>query len=375
MPPAESLPSIKRQKMAKEYARIARWLFVIELIVVSALLLILVFCGISVRLSHFLAFPQPWASALYFLILMVGLGIIMMPLSYYEGFILPHRYGLSNQKLGSWMIDRVKASALGIILGLGVVIAIYLLLLHTTNIWWLWTGVLLLLLSILLTRLTPTLLLPLFFELEPLDDVELKERLTKLAKLARTQISGVFTMNLSSKGTTANAMLAGLGNTRRIILSDTLLRQYSPEEIEVILAHELGHHLHRDIPKLIAVQAIIVLLAFYLADLVLKASLVPLSFQGISDVAAFPLLVLSLAAFGLVIMPVVNAYTRHLESAADETALELTHDSQAFVTAMTKLTDQNLSDAEPNHLVEFLFYDHPPYYKRVSLANHFQETS
>jgi len=362
---------IKRQELAKRYARLMRRLSFVELAVVGILLLVLVFGGVSARMSYFLSFPQPWASALYFVILVVGLGIIMMPLTCYQGFILPRRYGLSNQKPGAWLADRAKASALGVLLGLGIVIVVCWLLDRFSDFWWLWASILLFLLILLLTRLTPTLLLPIFFKLEPLGNVELRQRLMNLAKRAQAQIIGVFTMDLSSKGTTANAMLAGLGKTRSIILSDTLLQQYTAEEIEVILAHELGHHLHRDIPKLIAVQAAMVLLAFYLADLVLKASLIPLDFQGIADVAAFPLLFLSLAAFGMMVTPFINAYSRYIETSADEAALELTADPGAFITAMTKLTDQNLAVADPSRWVEFLFYDHPPYTKRVGLARRY----
>jgi len=362
---------IKRQELAKEYARIMRRLFLVELAVVGAVLLTLVLGGVSVKLSYFLAFSQPWASTLYFLILAIGLGIIMMPLTYYQGFILPRRYGLSNQKLGAWIKDRAKASALGFLLGLAVVIAVYWLLDRFPDIWWLWAGIFLLLLSLLLTRLTPTLLLPIFFKLESLADVELRQRLVNLAKRAQAKIVGVFTMDLSSKGTTANAMLAGLGKTRSIILSDTLLQQYTAEEIEVILAHELGHHIHRDIPKLIAIQAVVVLLAFYLSDLVLRASLMPLGFQEIGDVAAFPLLLLSLAAFGLIVTPLINAYSRYVEKSADEAALELTANPRAFVAAMTRLTDQNLTVADPSRWVELLFYDHASYTRRVDLANHY----
>jgi len=373
---ADSSLDAKRQELAKEYARLTRWLSFVELAVVGALLLILVFGGVSARLSHLLAFPQPWASALYFIFLVIGLGIITLPLTYYQGFVLPRRYGLSNQKFMGWLADGAKASALGIVLGLAIVLALYWLLDRVPNTWWLWASVVLLLLTLLLTRLTPTLLLPLFFKLQPLDDAELNERLANLAKRARTQVCGVFTIDLSSKGTTANAMIAGLGNTRRIILSDTLLDQYSHEEVAVILAHELGHHLHRDIPKLIAVQAVVVLLAFCLANLVLKASVGALGFQGIADVAAFPLLVLSLAAFALVVTPLVNAYSRYLETSADEAALELTASPRAFVTAMRKLTDQNLGVAQPSRWVEFLFYDHPSYTRRVNLARRYlAETS
>jgi len=359
----------KRQELAKEYAGLMRRLSFVELAVVGTLLLALIFGGISVKLSYFLAFSQPWASALYFVILVVCLGVIMMPLTYYQGFILPRRYGLSSQKFGVWLSDRAKASALGFLLGLGIVLVVYWLLDCFPDSWWLWAGILLFLLSLLLTRLTPTLLLPIFFKLEPLGDVELKQRLVDLAKRVQAQIVGVFTIDLSSKGTTANAMLAGLGKTRSIILSDTLLQQYTAEEVEVILAHELGHHLHRDIPKLIAIQAVMVLLAFYLSDWVLRASIMPLGFQGIADVAAFPLLFLSLATFGLMATPLINAYSRYVERSADKAALELTANPRAFVTAMTKLTDQNLAVADPSRWVELLFYDHPPYTKRVDLAH------
>jgi STE24 endopeptidase len=334
-------------------------------------LLVLVFGGVSVKLSYFLAFPQPWASALYFTILAVGLGIILMPLNYYQGFILPRRYGLSHQKFTAWLADRAKASALSFLLGLAVVILVYWLLDHFPDIWWLWAAVFLFLLSLLLTRLTPTLLLPMFFKLEPLDDVGLKRRLMKLAKRARAPISNVSTIDLSSKGTTANAMLAGLGRTRSIILTDTLLQKYSSDEIEVILAHELGHHLHKDIPKLIAVQAAMILLGLYLSNLVLRASLIPFDFQGIADVAAFPLLLMSVAFFSLIITPFTNAYSRYVEASADKAAMELTVNPQAFVTAMTRLTNQNLSVADPSRWEELLFYDHPPYTKRVSLAKRY----
>jgi STE24 endopeptidase len=361
----------KRQKLARKYARLMRRLSLIEMAIIGIILLVLVFGGPSVRLSYFLAFPQPWASALYFIILAVGLGIILMPLAYYQDFILPRRFGLSHQKFGAWLADRAKASTLSFVLGLAVIVLVYWLLDRFPGTWWLWTAIFLFALSLLFTRLTPTLLLPMFFKLEPLTDKALKRRLVRLSKRASAQVSNVSTMNLSSKGTTANAMLTGWGKTRSIILTDTLLQKYSSDEIEVILAHELGHHLHKDIPKLIALQAAMILLGLYLSNAVLKASIIPLGFQGVSDVAALPLLFLSLGVFGLIITPVTNAYSRYVEASADEAAMELTANPRAFVTAMTRLTNQNLSVADPSRWVELLFYDHPPYTKRVSLAKRY----
>jgi STE24 endopeptidase len=358
----------RRQKLARKYSRLTRQVSLIEMAIVGIIMLVLVFGGLSVKLSYFLSFPQPWASALYFIILAAGLGIITMPLTYYQGFILPRRYGLSHQKFSAWLADRAKASALSLVLSLAVVIFVYWLLQSFPDTWWLWTAIFLFLLSLLLTRLTPTLLLPIFFKLEPLRDRKLKKRLINLAKRAKASISNVSTINLSSKSTTANAMLAGLGKSRGIILTDTLLEKYSPDEIEVILAHELGHHIHMDIPKLIALQATMILLGLYLSNLVLRASLIPLGFQAIADVAALPLLFLSLAVLSIIVTPLINAFSRHVETSADEAALELTANPQAFIAAMTRLTNQNLSVADPSRLEELLFYDHPPYTKRVSLA-------
>ena len=133
----ETSPDTARQEKASEYARLTHRLFFAQLAIVGLALLVLTFGGISVKLSHFLAFSQPWASASYLVILALGYGLIMLPLSYYEGFILPHRYGLSNQDFKHWLVDRAKASALGILLALGIVITIYWLIEHTPNLWWL----------------------------------------------------------------------------------------------------------------------------------------------------------------------------------------------------------------------------------------------
>lgn len=370
---AESSVDPLRQEKAQEYGRLSRRLSLIELAIVGVLLLSILFGGASIELGKFLTVSQPWAAAVYLVILAVGCGVVTAPLNYYQGFVLPHRYGLLTQKFRSWLGDKAKAAGLSMLMALAAVAVIYWLMERLPGMWWLLAGIFLLLLSLLLTRLMPTLLLSLFFKVEPLEDVGLKQRLVNLAERAKTQIRGVFTIDLSSKGTTANAMLAGWGKTRRIILGDTLIEQYSPEELEVVLAHELAHHVNRDIPKLITVQAAILLLGFYLADLTLKFSLVPLSLQGIGDVAALPLLLLVLGGFGLIMTPLTNAYNRHVELRADGVALWLTDNPEAFVRVMTKLTDQNLTEAQPSRWVELLFYDHPPYTKRVSLAYNYQK--
>ncbi len=364
-----------RQQKAQEYSKLSRRSLFLELGIGAALLLVLLFTNASAVLASWLTFPSTWSAPLCLLILMLGYGVVIAPLGYYQDFVLPHRYGLSTQTMAGWVKDKIKSLALGLLLGLCLVIIIYWLLENLPALWWLAAGLIMFLLSLLLTWLTPTFLMPLFFKLEPLENGELKEKLATLALRAKVDIKQCLTMNLSSKATTANAMLSGWGNSRRIIISDTLLQGYSVDEIEVTLAHELGHHLHHDIAKLMAIQAGAFLLVFYLADLALKAGVVLFSFHGISDVAGLPWLILVLAIFILVTCPALNWYNRRMELEADKTALELGNNPQAFVSLMTKLTDQNLSEAEPARWAKLLFYDHPTYNERVKLAYAIQDPS
>jgi STE24 endopeptidase len=318
-----------------------------------------------------LAFPFPGSAALYLLTLAAGYGLIVAPLDYYHDFTLPHRYGLSKQDLTSWLKDKVKSLGLGLLLGLCLVIILYWLIENLPALWWLAAALIMFLVSLILSWLAPTFLIPLFFKLKPLEEGGLKGKLVNLAKRAGVDIEECLSMDLSSKATTANAMLSGWGKSRRIIFSDTLLQGYSWDEIEVTLAHELGHHLHHDISKLMAIQTAAFLLAFYLASLALRAGVALFSLQGISDVAGLPWLILVLAMFILVLQPALNWYNRRIEIEADNTALELSNNPQAFIGLMTKLTNQNLTEAEPGHWAKLLFYDHPTYNERVKLAHNY----
>lgn len=360
-----------RQEKAKEYAKARQRLFFADLVVGGILLLLLVFSGLSLRLAGLLTLPVVPAVTIYFIILMVGYGVLSSPLSYYRGFVLSRRYGLSTQRFSSWLSDQVKASILSLILGAGLVSVVYWFITSFPSTWWLLSWGIVALLSLILTNLAPIIIVPLFFKMKPLGDADLKLRLEQLSQRAQIKVHGICVIELSSKGTTANAALMGLGNTKRIALSDTLLQQYSPSEIEIITAHELGHHFHGDTFRLLVIHTAIWLIGFYVVDLALKAGVVPLGFSGISDIAALPLLMLIVAAFSLLVAPVVNTYSRRLEMAADEYALRLTDDPKSFITTMTKLTDQNLAEAQPSRWVELLIYDHPSYTKRVEHAHYY----
>ena len=225
--------------------------------------------------------------------------------------------------------------------------------------------------SVVLANLAPVLIFPIFFKFTPLDDADLVARLTALAERANTRVRGVYTMMLSEKTTEANAALMGLGNTRRIVLGDTLYEKYTPDEIESILAHELGHQVHHDIGWSLVAQTALTIAGFFIADVFLKWSVAQLHYAGIADLAAMPLFALALGVFGFVTMPLGNAFSRWRESLADEYALESTRNAGAFIGAMEKLANQNLAELEPERWVEWLLYDHPPIGKRLKRASAF----
>ncbi|HEY7123299.1 MAG TPA: M48 family metallopeptidase [Ktedonobacterales bacterium] len=371
-----------RQQRAREYARIKHWLTLVDLALGAVALAVVLVTGIATSLRDALAGTGTWQPvagwaplqvALFFLILMVAYQILDAPLSYYSGFVLPHRYGLSHQSLGSWLGDQGKGLALGLVFEVGAVEVLYLLLAVQPNTWWLWAAGALLLVSVVLANLAPVLILPLFFKLTPLQDEELSKRLLALAERANTRVRGVFTMNLSSKTTAANAALMGLGNTRRIVLGDTLLGNYTPDEIEVVLAHELGHHVHRDIWKLIVTQTVLVLGGLFVVNLVLHSIVQgSATYHGLSDVATMPLVAAALGVFGLVTMPLGNSFSRWVERQADEYALTSTRMPDAFISSMTRLANQNLAELDPGPVIEFLLYDHPAIGKRLKHGEQFK---
>lgn len=360
-----------RQEKAREYAGTSRRLYFMGLGLGIAFLVVLLLSGFSRWLRDFIALPHLAQMALYGIALMAIYGVISMPLLVYRGFVLPRRYGLSTQTLRAWLFDLAKGGMLGATLGAISLVAIYWLLANFPATWWLWAALMALLFTVILANLAPILIVPLFYKQKLLEDTELVRRLLSLAERARVKVCGVFVMNMSSKGTTANAALMGLGNTRRIVLGDTLFDRYSPDEIESILAHELGHHSHRDIVRMIAVQSAVTLVMFYLGSLSLNFAVPRLGLEGVADIAAFPVLALTLAVVSLGTGPLLGAYSRHIEQAADDYALRMTAKPKAFIQMMTRLTDQNLSEAQPSRWVELFFYEHPPYYKRVAKAREY----
>ncbi len=358
-----------RQEKARAYARIRRLLLLVDLAVGGSYGAILLLGGLAAALSEAVSTVGPWLQvAATFAVLWTGYALLTLPLAHYRGFVLSHRYGLSTQTRAAWLRDRLRLGVLTLLLGVAVVEVIYFLLRTTPAVWWLWTGVFLLFYTAVLTSLSPILIIPLFYTLTPVPDQTLEERLTDLAKRVGTRVRGVFTIDLSRRTTAANAALVGLANTRRIVLGDTLYQAYTPDEIETILAHELGHHVHRDTAKGLLVQSALTVPGLLGVHLALGWGARQLGLEGPADTAGMPLLGLLLGGFSLVASPLVNGYSRSRERAADRFALEATRKPRAFISAMTKLADQNLADAEPEPWVEWLLHSHPAISKRIAMG-------
>ncbi|MFQ5885958.1 MAG: M48 family metallopeptidase, partial [Anaerolineae bacterium] len=365
---------LTRQKKAKEYARLRRRLLWADL-ALGGIYLLAFLRGPSQALKAWslsLTSHPFLAVAFYFWALALIYSVLLFPLEYYGGFVLPHRYGLSTQTHKGWGLDRAKGLFLGLLLGTLTLEVIYYLWRAFPSLWWLIAGLFILLLTTLLTNLAPILLLPLFFRLTPLPEGEIAKRLTDLTERAGTKVRGVFSIDLSSKTRAANAALVGLGNTRRIVLGDTLYEGYTPDEIETILAHELGHHAHGDMARGIILQSALILFGFYLTHLALNWGVPLLGFEAPHDIAALPLFALTLGAFLGITTPLANLYSRSREWAADQYALEMTRDPEAFISVMAKLANQNLAEVEPGPWVEFLLYSHPAIGKRIKQGKEFK---
>lgn len=356
---------------ARRYNRIHRWLGFADFAVGSAFLIVLLITGwtgwlrdLALRESF-----QNYTLAVFiylFLLLLIG-KVLSFGLDYY-GFRLERNFQLSTQRMRSWLWDEAKGFLVGLVLGGIVGELVYFLIRQWPQHWWILAWAIFMLLFIVMAQLAPVLLFPIFYKFEPLENEDLRRRLILLSEHAGTRVRGVYRWKLSEKTKKANAALTGLGNTRRIILADTLLDNYAPEEIEAVLAHELGHQVHRHILKSILVQAGITLLGFWAANWVLHYSVDHHMFEELSDFANMPLLAITATVISLLLMPALNAYSRFNERQADRYAFESIATVEPFISSMNKLASQNLAERVPSKWVEVLFHSHPAISKRVAAA-------
>jgi len=305
--------------------------------------------------------------------LVVLLHLAELPFAFYQGYLLEHRYGLSTETARQWTLDQIKGGVLAVVFGAAGASIVYWTMRNAGAWWWALSAAVFVIFMLLVVQLAPVLLLPLFYTFKPLERPDLVRRLMALAERANTRIRGVFEWALSAHTRKANAALAGMGRTRRILLSDTLLADFSDDEIEVVLAHELSHHVHHDLWRGVALQTLLLFAGFFVASRALPLLAERAQLRGVDDPAGLPLLLLVAGVCSLLFAPIAHAVSRAHERRADRYALDTTERPAAFISAMKRLSQQNLAEENPSRLVQLVFYSHPPIKQRIEAAHRWRK--
>lgn len=371
----ETIPEQERSRISKKYSKTHRILSVTGTIIFFAVLLILILTGLSRKIES-IAFgftDNKYFALLIFLgIIGLGEGIINFPLNFYSDYVLEHKYKLSNQSLLKYFTEKLKGFTLSLILGIPVILIFYYILNTFGDNWWLVLGIFMFVFSVIIGRLAPTLIMPLFYKFKPIENESLKNKLLELCKKTGMKIQGIFSFDMSKNTKKANAAFTGIGKSKRIILGDTLINSFSESEIETVFAHEVGHYKKRHILKMMITSTILTFAGLFITAKLYETSLEYFGFESVSQIAALPLLFLYLSIYGLLTTPISNIQSRKYEWEADTFALETTMDKAAFISAMEKLAVQNLADKTPNKIIEYLFHSHPSLEKRIQFAKNFQ---
>lgn len=318
----------------------------------------------------------PWSNLLiiflFVLFFNLALALLYLPFNFYRGFIVGHQFGLSTQTAPGWFSDWTKGLLIGLVLDGLTWTGLYGLMRWLPRRWPLPAGVLLVLFSVVLVLLQPILITPLFYEVRPLADAELRTRILALAGRADMQVDAVEVIDASSKTTQVNAYFTGFGGAQRIVLFDTLLRDYTPDQIEVVLAHEMGHWYYHHVLLSILGLGAAGWLGLFALQWLLKRTWRWLGLSGPADIAGLPYVLAVLALVSYLTLPFENGISRLAERQADQFALSASQKPQAMVELFEQFAVQNLSLVEPPGWEKILFYTHPPLAERIRMAERWE---
>jgi STE24 endopeptidase len=326
------------------------------------------------------ALAATWLPFVVRTVLFLGLfylafAVVLLPVAWYGGLVLPRAFGLSRQTVRAWLVDWAKGVALGVALGI-VVAGVFLAAVdHAGDRWWLAFGAFMTLGTVALVFVAPYVLVPLFFKMRPLADAETADRVRRLVGRAGAEVREVCSLDFSRRTAEANAAVIGLGRSRRVVLADTLLADFSADEVDAVVAHEIGHHVHRDVFWLLAVNLGVMWVGLALAARLAEPALPLLSLPSLGYVPGYPMLVGVVELFMLLVAPLANWWSRRLETAADRFALGLTANPAAFAAAMRRLGCQNLVELRPPRWAELLLGTHPALGRRIARAEALSTTT
>ena len=313
-----------------------------------------------------------------FLVALTGASwLVSLPLSYVGGHLVERRFGLTKQSTAGWLGDAAKGLGLGLAIQVPLTAGAFAIIRRRPDDWWLVLSGIAVPLTVLASNLAPVLIMPLFNRFDPITDEGLRQRIQALADRTGVAIADVYQMDMSRQSEKPNAFFTGLGRTKRIVLGDTLVERFAPAEVEGVVAHELGHQVHGDLWRMIALSGGVGFAAAYalhrLAPWLIRRTEDRTGVTDIGDEAALPLISVVMAGLGLLAGPLVSAFSRAIERRTDRFALELTGDGPAYAAAMERLATQSLADPDPPAPVVFLLYSHPPIAERIAAARAFPE--
>ncbi len=365
----------EKQNLAKQYHGDNLKVSIASYIISAIFLILLLYFNISKEFAQFLnslTGVRFFIILLYFIALYLAYSIISFPFTYVDGYVIEHKYHFSTQNVRAWLSDWMKSFLVSFVLGALVFEAIYNTTAASPHLWWLWLSLIMILFSVILANLFPVLILPLFYKTSPIENEVLRKRIEEVCEQTNLTVQGIFSINLSSKSTKANAAVVGLGNTKRILLGDTLMADYTEDETISALAHEITHYKEHHMWWLVLWQSLITLGMFYIFYRIYPFIYRLAGFEHISDVAGFPLFAILFALISFVIKPLTSAISRYYERRADEGTLGLTKNPDAFINLMAKFCNKQLTIAYPNPLVEWYKYSHPSPGNRIKLAETWQ---
>jgi len=372
-----AVPEPSRQ--ALEYYSSGNLLWVADQVWSLLILLVVLATGLSARLRN-LALGlarNRWffALALYFIFFTVITSVVDLPRAYYEEFVRQHAYGLSNQTLQKWWTDALTTLALSCVIGPLVIWVPYLLLRKSPTRWWLYSALALVPFIIVGNLIAPIWIAPLFNRFGPMQDEALEARILALADRAGIEGGRVFEVEKSVDTKTLNAYVAGIFNTKRIVLWDTIITRMGERELLFVMGHEMAHFVLGHTWQLIVLNTVLLIGSFYaayrMAGAVLRRFGDRFGFTRMDDIASLPLLLLLVSVFSLVVTPAILAVTRHMEHEADRYGLEITQYNHSAATAFVKLQSDALAVPRPGLLNILWRQSHPPLGERIDFANQY----
>lgn len=309
---------------------------------------------------------------LFIVLFDLALFLLYLPFNFYRGFILTHQFGLSAYTALGWLSDWGKNVGLALLMDGLLWGGFYSLVRLLPRRWPILGGALLVAAGFGFTLLSPILITPLFYEVRPMEDPALRSRLITMAERTGMTIANVEVIDASRKTTTVNAYVTSVGGAQRMVLYDTLLDGYTPDQIEVVVAHELGHWYYQHVLWSVIGLGAGGWLGLFALRWLLNRLWRPLGWRGPADVANWPTLLAVMAIVSTLALPVENAISRYAENQADAFALSLSQKPDTFISLFEQFAVQNLSLVDPPAWEKVIFYTHPPTNERIQRAKNFQ---